>query len=705
VGGTDKRQVDSHDKRLSPPGLAPRSRASGLLGREPLAYWPEALFTLAMCGTVLLLLLFADVLTPQRATFGSLGLVPVVVAAFLLRGRWVVVVVAAAVLFRALGVSMNAVDLLTAAAQSITYVFVACVAYLAANAIRTSRRSALHAERLRTVIEAATNLAEASLSPRDLVEQMMTYSARTAAADRGTLSRIEGDEMVVEASYDPSGQPLEVGSRWKVAGQPLVVDLLKSKGPVQGRPANVSDLPPELAERIGRVRHILAVPLFLEGGIRGLLSLSRFREPAFSEDEIDSVQRVARIAALALRGSRLYADGERARREAETAAREMRASEGRLAEAQRIAHLGSWEWDIPGDRVTWSEEMYRIYGRNRADGPMAYEDFLSAVHPDDREFVGRVIGDSFGSGTPYEFEHRIVRPDGTVRTLQAFGQVVIDDSSNKAVLMAGTGQDITERKLAEKTLLELTREREDQLREHAKRMEDLEKLKTEFLLIGSHELRGPLTILSGYISLMQDGVLGDLPEKARGALPTMAAKTVAMKTLINEMLQSARLEQGVTVELKRLDLREVALDAVDSVAPLVGSEQRLVTQVITEALPVMGDRERLSIILTSLIDNAIKYSGPQGEIAVSVSAQDGSALVSVRDGGIGIGPADMARLFTRFGRIITADNAHIPGTGLGLYLARSLADLHGGQITVESEPGKGSTFTVRLPVAPSTSAD
>jgi signal transduction histidine kinase len=178
----------------------------------------------------------------------------------------------------------------------------------------------------------------------------------------------------------------------------------------------------------------------------------------------------------------------------------------------------------------------------------------------------------------------------------------------------------------------------------------------------------------------------------------MAAKTAAMKALINEMLQAARLEQGIRPEMKPLDLRDVVHEAVASVTPLLGMDQRLVTPRGTGAVLVAGDRERLIIVLTSLLDNAIKYSGPKGEIAVDVSIEEGWALVDVSDDGIGIGQDDLARLFTRFGRIITAENAHIPGTGLGLYLAQSLAELHNGAITVESTPGEGSTFTLRIPM-------
>ena len=676
-----------------------RTRASNSLhGREALAGWPAGVIAAGTCLALLVVLFFADIHAPQGVTFGSLGLIPVLAASLVLSRRLTALVVLAAVLLRAMSTGLGGVQPLTAMSQAVSYVFVAWIAFIAADALRASRRNAAQAGRLRTVIEAAAKLAAVSLSPIDLVEQLMVHSVRTAGADRGSVSRIESDEMVVEASYDSSGESLQVGSRWKIASQPLVVEVMEGKRAIQGTSVEVDELAPELSRKMAELQHILAVPLLLEGSVQGLLTLSRFREPAFSNDEIESVEQASRIASLALRGSRLHADAELARTGAETAAYQLRESERQLAEAQEIAQLGSWEWDMPRNQLTWSEELYRIYGRSPADGALTYEDFLSAVHPDDRDFVRGVIEDAFATGRPYSFDHRIVRPDGMVRTLHALGRVVIDESQ-RPVLMTGTGQDITERRQAEQDLLALTREREDQLVEHTQRMMALEKLKGEFLLLASHELRGPLTVINGYLSLMQDGVLGELPERTRDVLPTMAAKAAAMNHLIDEMLQTARLEQGFQLQLKPLDLRELALEAVGSVAPLVGAEQRLVTASTAKAIPILGDRERLIIILTSLLDNAIKYSGPQGEIAYSVSVEEGWATVAVQDRGLGISREGMAKLFTRFGRIITAENAHIPGTGLGLYLAQGLADMHGGRITVESELGQGSTFTLRLPIA------
>jgi PAS domain S-box-containing protein len=132
---------------------------------------------------------------------------------------------------------------------------------------------------------------------------------------------------------------------------------------------------------------------------------------------------------------------------------ELRRSEAQLADAQQLAHIGSWEWDIPGNRLSWSDEMYRIYGRSPEHVAVTYRTFLEWLHPNDRESVVSTIQRAYEDHQPFSFEHRVVRPDGTVRTLMGQGKVVLD-SAGQPVRMVGTGQDITERVRAEQALRE-----------------------------------------------------------------------------------------------------------------------------------------------------------------------------------------------------------------------------------------------------------
>lgn len=229
---------------------------------------------------------------------------------------------------------------------------------------------------------------------------------------------------------------------------------------------------------------------------------------------------------------------------------------------------------------------------------------------------------------------------------------------------------------------------------------ELERQKTDFLKLASHELRGPLGVVRGYVSMMEDGTLGPVGEQAQPVLPMLRAKLDEMNRLINEMLETARLDDSaLQLRLVRLDLREVVHEAVRSLEPLADAQHRLVTDTPGSAVPVVGDRSRLCMIVTNLVHNALKYSPGGGEVRVTCRAVDGRGEVAVHDQGVGIAAEDIGRLFTRFARIVTPETAGIAGTGLGLYLARDLARRHGGDVEVASRPGEGSTFTLRLPVA------
>jgi len=245
------------------------------------------------------------------------------------------------------------------------------------------------------------------------------------------------------------------------------------------------------------------------------------------------------------------------------------------------------------------------------------------------------------------------------------------------------------------------REREAaSLRQQIEQSTQLEQLKTDFLKLASHELRGPLGVVRGYISMMEDGTLAPVGEQIGPVLPLLRAKLDEMNRLINEMLETARLDDSaLQLKLARLDLREVVHEAVRSMEPLAGGRHRLVTEIPGAPVEITGDRSRLSMIVTNLVHNALKYSPAGGEVRVSCRAERGLAAVAVEDEGVGIAAADMDRLFTRFGRIATPETAGIAGTGLGLYLARDLARRHGGEVSVDSVPGQGSTFTLSLPLA------
>jgi signal transduction histidine kinase len=232
------------------------------------------------------------------------------------------------------------------------------------------------------------------------------------------------------------------------------------------------------------------------------------------------------------------------------------------------------------------------------------------------------------------------------------------------------------------------------------RLASIEGNKTQFLNLASHELRGPLTVVRGYVSMLEGGLLGNLNERGRKAVPVILAKVLEMNALIEQMIEAARLEDGaLMLRLEETDLRDIVSAAIDSARPMLDAKHQVRVKCPERPVHVHVDAERVKNIVANLISNAIKYSPAGGPIDCELVDLGGIARVTVTDTGVGIAKEDLPILFTRFGRVTTAQTVHLPGTGLGLYLGRQLARLHGGEITVDSAPGRGSTFTLHLPVS------
>lgn len=230
------------------------------------------------------------------------------------------------------------------------------------------------------------------------------------------------------------------------------------------------------------------------------------------------------------------------------------------------------------------------------------------------------------------------------------------------------------------------------------RLAAIERNKTQFLNLASHELRGPLTVVRGYVSMLDSGLLGELNDRGQKAVPVITAKVLEMNALIEQMIEAARLEDGrLMLRPVEANLSDLVSAAVEGAQVLLDEKHHIVLDRPDRPVLVQVDPERVQTILANLISNAIKYSPNGGDVTCEVAVRGGVAHVFVKDSGVGIAREDLPILFTRFGRISTPQTDHLPGTGLGLYLARQIARLHGGEITVDSAVGRGSTFSLHLP--------
>lgn len=235
------------------------------------------------------------------------------------------------------------------------------------------------------------------------------------------------------------------------------------------------------------------------------------------------------------------------------------------------------------------------------------------------------------------------------------------------------------------------------LRVHAERMAELEKVKSDFLNLASHELRGPLAVVHGYVGLFLDGGFGSLDPSMGEAMEVVMAKLEEMRRLVDQLVETARLEdERLDLVMAGADLREIVEDAVATLLPLRSSRDRVTVIVPRRPVTAVVDSGRLLTVVVNLIGNAVKYT--DGGIECRLESSGRRAVLTVSDGGPGIPPESVPVLFSRFGRIVTDGNRHIGGTGLGLYLSRQLARRHGGDIEYRPQKGGGSVFTLTLPL-------
>jgi signal transduction histidine kinase len=236
--------------------------------------------------------------------------------------------------------------------------------------------------------------------------------------------------------------------------------------------------------------------------------------------------------------------------------------------------------------------------------------------------------------------------------------------------------------------------------QEARRFALLERTKSDFMKLASHELRTPLTVLLGYVSMIRDGDIRPDTPAFRKAFPIIDERLNQVNTIVEQMLEAARLEEGHAVlKLEVFDLGDLAAQSVNGIRTRAGESHPVEFRPGLRKLRLLCDRIRVAAILDQLLDNAVKYSPQGGEIECSLAESGGRALFTVRDHGLGIAPQDQERIFTRFGRLVTSDNSHIRGAGLGLFLAREHARRMGGDITLESVAAGGSSFTLSLPLA------
>lgn len=226
----------------------------------------------------------------------------------------------------------------------------------------------------------------------------------------------------------------------------------------------------------------------------------------------------------------------------------------------------------------------------------------------------------------------------------------------------------------------------------------LDQLKSEFVSMVAHEIASPLAAVVSQLQTMQKGIAGPLTEKQSHLVSRAGERVGSIINLSKELLDLARIEAGTMGEAEDVDLGGIIAEALDIVAePAKAKGHELASQVPEDLPALKGVRRGIFEVVLNLLSNAVKYTPDGGRVEVRARAEGDTVVVEVADNGLGLTPEDAARVFDRFYRVRNADTRLINGTGLGLPIVKKVVEAHGGTVTVESSPGQGSTFTVRLP--------
>lgn len=364
--------------------------------------------------------------------------------------------------------------------------------------------------------------------------------------------------------------------------------------------------------------------------------------------------------------------------------------EAQLQEAQQIARLGSWEWDVPTGALTWSDEHFRLLGLAPGAVAPSIALFVSFVHPEDAEVLRRHLGDLAPLRAKPRFVHdcRLVRADGEVRHVHARGEAAFD-AEGRLSKVTGTLQDVTEWRRVETELLAAN-----------ETLTRLGAMKDEFLSTISHELRTPLAAMQSAAAVLLKGRAGPLSEVQQRFVTMVRDHGAALQRLVDDMLdyQQLKLEDGPTRHAPS-DVRTlVSAVAAEQASAFESRGLTLSLALPDEAVPCRMDRRQIAQVLRSLLSNAAKFTPAGGRVTVEVAPRDADVHLIVRDTGRGIPPDGLERVFEKFMQLDGSLTRPVGGAGLGLALCKQIVEVgHGGRIWAESTLGVGTALHVALP--------
>ncbi|MEM0982898.1 MAG: PAS domain-containing protein [Planctomycetota bacterium] len=393
---------------------------------------------------------------------------------------------------------------------------------------------------------------------------------------------------------------------------------------------------------------------------------------------------------------------------------DLRIAEERFTKATSAALVGVWDWKVSTGAVHFSDTYYTMLGYEPTELPMSFQTWERLLHPEDRAEVDRKIHKHMeDQSIPYDFEVRLQTKAGAYKWIKTKGEIVERDENGIPVRMMGVHIDVDELLQAQRyaeSLNDQLQQKTDYAEQMAAEAQRASTAKSEFLANMSHEIRTPMTAIIGYADLLRDDpeVLKD--ESLRdNHIGTIRRNGEHLLDLINDILDMSKIESGkLRVESIDADAVEVARGVV-SLLSIRAKERGLDLSFETDdGVPpiVKTDPTRLRQILTNLVGNAIKFT-EAGSVRLRAGYDSASAelIFDVIDTGIGMTTEAMERIFDPFEQADRSTTRRFGGSGLGLRISRQLAQMMGGDITVESEPDVGSRFTARVAAPEVTGSD
>lgn len=348
-------------------------------------------------------------------------------------------------------------------------------------------------------------------------------------------------------------------------------------------------------------------------------------------------------------------------------------SEDRLRLATDAAAIATWDLNLLDQSFVSSPRMNEIFGHPPEAPLLTQHKLQKQIEPDDlKNIVVAAYHKALETGK-YAYEVRIFLPDGSLRWIKTQG-IVIYDEKNFPVRMLGT-------------VLDITNNKRDEIR------------KNDFIAMASHELKTPLTSIKAYIQILAKRLASSGDSFVNGTLVKAGNQVNKMTDLIHAFLDLSRLESGkLQLKLSDFDINKLIDEAIAESSLLTSGRTILFKP--KGKLMVHADHEKIGQVISNFLSNALKYSDKDTTITVTAAKEKDKVKVSVIDEGIGIRPKDQEKLFQRFYRVECDKMKNISGFGIGLYISREIIQRHKGTIGVESEEGKGSTFTFALPFQP-----